>query len=51
MYSSTLVKVLWDTERAILTSVAICPNSFSMPQLSSGSSNRSIQNRLSISWR
>jgi len=46
IYSSAIVKVLWDTGGKISTPVLICPISSSMPQLSSCASNRSIQNCL-----
>ena len=51
IYSSALVKVLWDICSTISTPVLTCPVSSSMPQLSSGVTKLSIQNRLSASWR
>ena len=51
VYSSALVKVLWDICSTISTPVLTCPISSSMSQLSSDASNRSIQNRLLLSWR
>ncbi len=44
IYSSALVKVLWDICSTISTPVLTCPKSSSMSQLSSDASNRSILN-------
>ena len=49
IYSSALVKVLWDICSTISTPVLICPVSSSISQLFSCASKRSIQNRLSAS--
>jgi len=51
IYSSALVKVLWDICNRISTPALICPVSASMSLLFPCASKRSIQNRLSVSWR
>jgi hypothetical protein len=51
MYSSALVKVLWDIGNRISTPVLSCPVSSSTSQLSTGITKLFIQNRLSASWR
>jgi hypothetical protein len=42
-YSSTLVKVLWDTGKAILTPIAVCPNFSLVPTMSVSAPRTLIQ--------